>query len=113
EEGGNPLVYLKKVQARVKYISFEPLLSLWDTEAFNCVDRLAEALSKSGIKWVIIGQQTPVNITTMPKIGWVKAIVRAADMASIPVFLKDNLISCVDQYEFALKDGEYRQEMPV
>jgi hypothetical protein len=46
---------------------------------------------KNNINWLIIGQQTPVKQSTMPKIEWVREIVEAADIASIPVFLKDNL----------------------
>jgi len=97
-------VYLKKVEAKVKYISFEPLK--------DQMLMTSATPKRIGINWVIIGQQTPVKLATMPKIGWVEDIVNAADKAGIPVFLKDNLLSCVDQYEFALKDGRYRQEMP-
>jgi len=121
EETGNPLACLKATQAKVKYISFEPLLSMWDTEAFDCRGRLAEAFLKSGINWVIIGAQTKPY--KPPKIEWVQEIVEAADKASIPVFLKDNLrplfastVTIKDKWVWA-KDlgygGLYRQEMPV
>ncbi len=71
---------LEDIEARVKFISFEPLLS---------------KISTAGIEyfcnWVIIGQQTPVKKATMPKISWVEEIVNTADKAGIPVFLKENL----------------------
>ena len=74
-------------------------------------------LNDAGVTWLICGQQTPVKMSTMPKLGWVEEIVTAADQASIPVFLKDNLISCVDQYGFAFKGGKplngLRQEFPA
>ncbi len=92
EDERNPLAYLRKVESKIKYISFEPLLSRWDTEAFNCVDRLAEAFALAGINWVIIGQQTPIRAATTPKIEWIKEIVQACDKAIIPVFLKNNLM---------------------
>jgi protein gp37 len=101
------LGYLTTIKAKVKFLSFEPLLGQIE------MDMMQKMLLPRTINWIIIGQQTPVNIKTMPKIGWVEEIVSAADTASIPVFLKSNLISCVDQYEVALKDGKYRQEFPV
>jgi protein gp37 len=97
------------VNAKVKFLSIEPLLN-W--EMGNHGYR-AGRLVDSGINWLIIGQQTPVRMSTMPKVGWVEEIVTAADKAKIPVFLKSNLISCVDQYGFAMRDGKYRQEFPV
>lgn len=72
---------LDKIQAKVKFISFEPLLSQ------TCIT----ASSLSGIGWLIIGQQTPVSAETEPKIEWVREIVEAADKAGVKVFLKDNL----------------------
>ncbi len=94
-----------KVQATVKFLSFEPLLAQTKLDPRD--------LEWAGVSWVICGQQTPVKASTMPQIGWIREIVETADIAGIPVFLKENLISCVDQYEFALKDGKYRQEFPV
>ena len=91
-----------------KFISFEPLL-----EQIKNIDY---GFYYSGIQWVIIGQQTPVKRSTMPKLGWVEEIVMAADKANVPVFLKDNLISCVDQYPFAFSGIfpgiKLRQEFP-
>jgi protein gp37 len=78
--------YLSLIKAPVKFISFEPLLKQVDYGG-TCWQELYNA----GINWVIIGQQTPVKKSTMPKIEWVKDIVQAADMCGIPVFLKDNL----------------------
>jgi protein gp37 len=102
---------LRKVQAKVKFISFEPLLERVNGGECDDTYRLG-GLEDASISWVIVGQQTPVKMSTMPQIGWVEEIINAADKANIPVFLKDNLISCVDQYDFALKDGKYRQEFP-
>ncbi len=94
---------LSGIKASVKFISYEPLLSEID---------FSGAYDLSELQWAICGQQTPVKEATMPKLGWVEEVVGATGKASIPVFLKDNLISCVGQYEFALKDGKYRQEFP-
>lgn len=70
---------LEDIDARVKFISFEPLLSSINPSFAEFVD------------WVIIGQQTPPSKKTSPKIEWVQEIVEAADRAGVPVFLKNNL----------------------
>jgi len=77
---------LSHIQSPVKFISFEPLLSM-DWTAPN----IQYWLITGGINWLIIGQQTPVKASTSPKIEWVKEIVEAADKAGVPVFLKNNL----------------------
>ncbi len=97
---------LGKTRATIRFLSVEPMLGRLD------VNYLGALLVTGWVNWLIIGQQTPVKKATMPKVGWVEEIVQTADKENIPVFLKDNLISCVDQYEFALKDGKYRQEFP-
>lgn len=75
---------LEQVKAKIKYISFEPLLGyvggLWLEDWLK---------SGVGINWLIIGAQTKPAV--YPRIEWVKEIVEAADGAGIPVFLKDNL----------------------
>ena len=66
------------IQARVKFVSIEPLLDYTSMD-FSWVD------------WVIIGAQTPVSVKNSPKVEWIREIVEAADKSAIPVFLKDNL----------------------
>ena len=74
------LVGLKAIQAKVKYVSFEPLLGYipinlpYDLDDLNCV---------------IIGAQTKPN--KQPNPGWVSRILNACDIAKVPVFMKDNL----------------------
>ena len=76
--------HLHNIEAKVKYLSIEPLLS-WDMGA-TC---MAGYLEERGISWLIIGSQT--NPTVMPRIEWVSEIVQAADRAGVKVFLKDSL----------------------
>jgi len=90
---------LRRARATVKFISFEPLL---EHVNIHWVDIY---LKDAGVNWLIIGQQTPIRPETTPKIAWVEEIVEAADKASIPVFLKNNLRS--DFYPIL------RQEMPL
>ncbi len=71
-------------EARVKFISFEPLLN-------RIILRNLNLLDPKIINWIIIGQQTPPSVKTQPKIEWIREIVEAAGKAKIPVFLKDNL----------------------
>jgi len=78
------ILYLHNIKAKTKYISFEPLLEPMKDLSFT--------LKYSHIAdWVIIGAQTPRSEKTFPKWEWVKEIIEAADIASIPVFLKPNL----------------------
>jgi protein gp37 len=88
-EGNNPLgrsIYtgFDKIEATVKFISFEPLLADVRLDYRD--------LEWAGVGWVIIGQQTPVKTSTMPKIEWVRDLVESADRAGVPVFLKDNMM---------------------
>lgn len=76
--------HLSSIEARVKYISLEPLLH-WHIGP-TC---MSGYLQERGINWVIIGAQTKPK--KMPEWAWVKEIIEAADRAGIPVFLKNNL----------------------
>lgn len=87
---------LREVEAKVRFISFEPLLGGIYTQILNPMPRY---YNPTGIPfaWLIIGQQTPISAKTTPKIEWVQEIVQAADKAGIPVFLKDNLKPLLQQ----------------
>lgn len=75
---------LEDIQAKIKFISFEPLLE-------RLTLSLDYAFYYSGTDWLIIGAQTKPY--KLPKIEWVQEIVEAADRVGIPIFLKDNLRS--------------------
>ncbi len=85
------------VSATIKYISFEPLLSAAGVEA------VLGAYHYRWLDWLIIGGQT--KPTVMPKKEWVDALINAAGIADIPVFLKDSLKP--------LYPEGLRQEMPI
>ena len=85
---GAAVYHLKDVEAKVKYLSFEPLLRQLRCDR-DFEKRMAHFIEMAGINWVIIGGQT--KPTVMPKVEWVKEIVEAADQAGIPVFLKNSL----------------------
>jgi len=72
---------LSRIEAKIKFISFEPLLGESQLKAVDLID--------CGINWLIIGAQTKPY--KPPQIEWVEEIVEAADRAGIPVFLKNNL----------------------
>lgn len=104
---------LSEVDAKVKYLSIEPLLD-WKTLAEGYCFRL------DFVDWVIIGAQSKPTI--MPKIEWVQEIVQVCDKAGIPVFLKDSLNSFIygeyggkykQVFNYAQDGGRtLRQEMP-
>ena len=110
---------VQHIKAKVKYISFEPLLGMeWGG------GNLTFWLTAAGINWIIIGAQTKPY--KPPKIEWVREIVKAADEAKIPIFLKDNLfplVNSVDMVDYRNlwsggKENKFdaplrlRQEMP-
>ena len=73
------------IKAKVKYISFEPLLG-------HIVPAVLNLLLKQ-IQWLIIGCQTPISAKTLPKREWVTDIITAADQVQIPVFVKEPMAS--------------------
>jgi len=95
------LNYLYQIVAKVKYISFEPLLGpikVWHSSKTNDNDFTIGG----GIDWVIIGAQTKPY--KPPEISWVEEIVKACDKAGAKVFQKDNLKP--------LLGNNLRQELP-
>lgn len=77
------------VDAPVKFVSFEPLLSeVSNLDLIGDMDYL-RMLKGTDISWIIIGAQT--NPYKPPKAEWVQEIIDTADKAEVPTFLKDNL----------------------
>ena len=72
---------IQGVQARVRFVSFEPLLGPVRVDTLNKL--------LLGLDWVIIGQKTPVRDAIPAR--WVADISGAAEAAGVPVFEKDNL----------------------
>ena len=85
---------LSEVKAGVRFISCEPLLGAISMKSH----RILEA-----VDWVIIGQQTPVNRNTAPRIGWVMEITDAAKQVGVAVFHKDNLGMMFDADLFPMR----------
>jgi len=99
--------WLDNIQAKVKYISIEPLLS-WNEK----INTSAIVNWISDINWLIIGAQT--RPTVYPNFEWAEEIAKAADQAGIPVFVKNNMNCCAISDYPKLLDGKgnLRQEMP-
>jgi protein gp37 len=77
------VIRLSRVHASVKFLSFEPLC-----------DRIfiqPTQLIAAGVKWVILGRETPSRKREHLPWQWFKEVVDVADSAGIPVFLKNNL----------------------
>lgn len=134
------LTYLNDIEATVKFVSLEPLLSrIYDPVQF--INALPDFLFV--LDWLIIGACTgnlpdmtllgekypdlwlaghDNKITAQPRIEWVQEIVEAADKAGVRVFLKNNLNPLINQDkisgQYALDtgllnwEGQLRQEMP-
>jgi len=73
--------FIKKVRAKVRFISFEPLLGSLPTYAYTCLD---------GIQWIIIGKLTGSRKVKL-NLEWVGRILDEAEAHHTPVFLKNNL----------------------
>jgi len=124
---GEALMYLGEIKAKVKYISFEPLLSsLTHNKEPGFYNQDCMTIDfKNWLNWLIIGACTGSkkdmealivrypNLTLMPygdrwtaqpKLEWVREIVEATDKAGIAVFQKDNLKP--------LLGDNLRQELP-
>jgi protein gp37 len=103
------VVYLQNIDAKIKFISFEPLL-----ERISTTEDIYYFLKDTDINLIIIGQQTPARKSTTPKIEWIREIAEAADKAEVPVFLKDNLRSILPEEVPLFNKNQYelRQEFP-
>lgn len=78
---------LIQVNARMKFVSFEPLIGRITHLNYIRIISLAECAN-----WIIIGAMTgPKAKANAPRLEWVNEILSAADLANIPVFMKDNL----------------------
>jgi len=69
---------LSTAKAKVKYVSFEPL-----------IEQINHFRFMGKIDWIIIGAQT--NPELQPKKEWVQDLLDVADFHSVPVFMKPNL----------------------
>jgi len=104
---------LSRIKAGKTFISFEPLLGLIGKN-----DHVP--LKSAWLDWLIIGAQTKPY--KPPKIEWIEEIVKAADKAGVPVFLKDNLSPLLEPEETHREAGLFyetnrrvyklRQELP-
>jgi len=72
------LHYLLNITARVKFVSFEPLLGP------------IPDLDLDEIDWIIIGARTGPGAVP-PRKEWVEDIIKKARLEDVPLFLKDNL----------------------
>ena len=90
-------VQLKEVNGRVKFISFEPLLTSFFPFALWC-----SMFPKIEVDWFIIGAQTGKD-AQKPDRKDVEELIKRTDKEKIPVFLKNNLKGIMP---------ELRQEFP-
>lgn len=74
--------YFHGIKAKVKFISYEPLLADPFQGGWGPPDC---------VNWAIIGKLTRHGKKYDPKIEWIKAIVGHCQNVGIPVFLKNNL----------------------
>ncbi|KKN44544.1 hypothetical protein LCGC14_0692240 [marine sediment metagenome] len=130
-------VGLNEIEAKVRFLSFEPLLGAIYTQILNPI---TPYYNPRGIPfdWVIIGAQTSKSYwdlaaehpnetdrimkygkrwTFQPNIEWVREIVEACEKSSVKVFLKDSLKPLIDKSSNIVSLTQYgsaklRQEFP-
>lgn len=68
---------LRKVDARVRWVSFEPLLAPWEGDLRN-------------IQWAVIGAKSGSH-ARQPQVEWVGDIMEEAGRRGIPLWMKRNL----------------------
>jgi len=76
---------LKLTDARVKFVSFEPLLGPMPRD-----DGADVSMLLYGIDWVIIGAQTGIG-AKQPRKEWIASILLEASEYEIPIFVKNNV----------------------
>lgn len=87
-----------EVDARNKWVSFEPLKSPINQPVLDSLI--------NQITWVVIGGLSNKPINRQPQEEWVMQIVRTADADCVPIWIKDNL-------KYLSDDGTLRHELPV
>lgn len=75
----NSLYFLEGIKAKIRYISFEPLLDSINIE-FN-----------KRLDWVIIGPQTGAG-ANQPNPEWVHHLIYSSNKDGIPIFMKPKLV---------------------
>ena len=81
--------YLPQIQAKVKFLSYEPLMGRIVADYRNWV---------TPPDWLIIGSQTgPGSKNHQPKVEWIDEIEKAAQQAHIPIFEKNNLAKILNR----------------
>jgi len=81
EKDAHNISMMTLVDAKIRFISFEPLLGLIDFNTVHCLD---------GIQWVIVGKLTGSKKVKLEPF-WVWEIMRECERHDIPLFMKDNL----------------------
>jgi protein gp37 len=84
---------IKKVQAKVRFVSFEPLLGYIDLRHEYCLD---------GIQWVIVGKLTGSKKVKLDW-DWFVEIYEECKVHKIPLFMKNNLGCPLPIQEFPRK----------
>ena len=99
------MLILPKIEAKVKFISFEPLHSAITLPVAVSLNLGSFHYPLEWLDWLIIGAETG-NRKEKPPLSevhkWAKEIIAAADEAGIPLFIKDNLKWPVKRQEWPL-----------
>ena len=101
---------IKKVDAKVKFVSFEPLLGRLSVP--SPVEPDKQMFELKGLQWIIIGKLTGSRRVKLDP-EWIDDILLDTTIHDIPVFMKNNLFT--DPHTFPLDEygtRRKRQEFP-
>ena len=76
------LYNLGRVKAPVRFISYEPMLGSLE----RCTGTFLRQMFKT-VNWIIMGPETP-TVNTMSRDPWIEEVVKAADRAGVPIYMK-------------------------
>ena len=98
------LEHLGKIKAKVRFVSFEPLLDYVSIEPINCFE------------WAIVGGESGYN-PRLPDPYWIDDLIEQLQRMQIPVFYKQfggsTKCKCHNAWGCRLHNGKTLDEMPL
>lgn len=98
------LEHLGQIKTKIRFVSFEPLLSPIDIKPINCFE------------WAIVGGESGYK-PRLPKEEWVTDLISQLKEMEIPVFFKQwggsKKCKCCDAWGCRKIDGKTLDEMPI
>ena len=103
-------IWMEKIKAKTKFVSYEPLHSGYGMDWRNCGSGQKDGyrrIAMNEVSWIVIGAETGSRAELFrPKKDWVMTLVKSAQDRGIKVWMKNNLAPAV------FDKSELIQELP-